>query len=107
MGTQLRQGGEAVHRELLLQAGEREAYLAGHLGQRGGSMAGTRIQLQEGSTFALDDFSADGEIHIEDLGGRLFIGVDAAGTYYHFEVVPTRDEFGPSLCCRLMSEETA
>lgn len=68
-------------------------------------MADTRIQFREGSTFALDDFAADGNVHIEDLGGRLFIGVEAADACYHFEVVPTRDEFGPSLCCRLMDRE--
>lgn len=63
-----------------------------------------RLDFREGSTSAVDDFVAR-NVHIEDLGGKLFIGVEGDDAYYHFEVVPTRDTFGSSLCCRLMDKE--
>lgn len=68
-------------------------------------MTDTRIQFRDGSTFALDDFAAEGVVHIEDLGGSLFIGVSARDAYYHFEVVPTHDKFGRSVCCQLIDRE--
>jgi hypothetical protein len=65
-------------------------------------MSDTRIQFQEGYSFALDDFIATGTIHIEDLGDRLFIGVNTADELYHFEVVVTRNEY---IRCVLIDKE--